>query len=320
MRCPQCGTENPSGSRFCETCGHDLANIPPLAEPPPSRPGVGDPAIADAPTMRYEVPPPSYRPPGSGRPPGGPGGPPPGDAGLPTPPSLPPARPRQRWPLYAGLAALVLVCIGCLAVAGLFVVNSVNQAATPTALVPTSTPPFVPSPGTGPTSTPAPPTPVPASATATSPPPTATATAVPPTQTPSPTATPSPTVTPTATATRVPPTATSTGGNCSQIRVSGADIGQSNFIPKESLPASIAIFAVVGNVTPPGCIPNGTPVTLRFLAENTPQPLAEQTVPLQNGQAALVINQQEKKYKAGRYTLQMLQGDRLLVTGTFTLT
>ena len=37
MKCPNCGTENPEGARFCKNCGFQLSNMGTTPSPPPQQ-------------------------------------------------------------------------------------------------------------------------------------------------------------------------------------------------------------------------------------------------------------------------------------------
>lgn len=113
IKCPNCGTMNEAGSRFCFQCGQPLASdagpgnsertqpvSPPPFPPPPSYPGSSSPASG------YPPPPPgSYA-----QDPYGAGGYPPG-----TPPGymMPPEPPRRRrwlWIILGIILGCILVC------------------------------------------------------------------------------------------------------------------------------------------------------------------------------------------------------------------
>lgn len=177
QRCVVCGFQNPAGSAFCENCGRQLPDpqgAMPVDGPPPTVPVAGRSAPQPAPWTPGARPP-QY--PGAGSPSGFPTpptgvSPPPGapPASRPSPPpqafspyyhpgGMPPPVSRTSPGLIVGIAALALVALVVVSLAGFLVVRrlaSIPQAANPGGSAPVSTPRGGPSPvpTTGPTAPP----------------------------------------------------------------------------------------------------------------------------------------------------------------------
>ena len=157
--CPNCGTQNPDGSQFCQNCRTPLmagpAAPPPMAAPPPPAYGAPPPAYGapppayGAPPPAYGAPPPAYAAPGGYAPAYG------APAASPyyTPGGAPP--PVHRTPtgliIGAGVAAFVILAI--LAVVGAFLFGNKGGSQHVPQPPPTSAPPTI-APTTAPTSTP----------------------------------------------------------------------------------------------------------------------------------------------------------------------
>ena len=124
MVCARCGTANPDGNRFCQSCGAELAAAPPVAAVP-----VG--SVAASP---FTQPPPAYTPPPAAPPAVPPLAPPPyyqSPYYAPGAGAMQPAVHRTPWVMIvAVVVALVLVMAGVGAVLAVGLSHSSGQATT----------------------------------------------------------------------------------------------------------------------------------------------------------------------------------------------
>lgn len=350
-RCRNCGTENPSDSRFCETCGLPLeaddntVRVPPREGQPTG--GFGPPA---APPGGYGGPPSQpggYGPPpgqtgGFGPPPqpGGYGGPPSGGYGppaggppaapytAPIPPQTPPPSPddmRQRGPsrtiLALGGAGILLCCVGVLLVGSVyaFTVGPLRPGGGGGA---NNTPIAITTPGGQ--STPAPTVATPAPSPTQAPPTQApvtpgqpTATPAPPTRAPTqapPTQVPPTRAPPTqAPPTQVPPTQQPGPGNCTDSRVAAFVRGSDGRLqPAPTLPVGTKDLVIGGVFNPSGCVADGTTVTLRIMVGG--QLAGTFDEPVTQGVVAYGLTL-SNGVRAVRYDLQLLINGTVVATG-----